>query len=731
MRMRLTDIGGVTRRRASRMVLFATLAWLVASAAPVLGAETSAGADGTAPAAGGDMRSAGWLGNITMRLEDEAMSDVSMLPDTPAALEREWRSFDRHGSAIGALVNLGWVVLAACLALLAEKLVRRGVSVRIRRILRARAEGPTLAMLLRLLLCDVCGLGVFAVVFVYSRHWLIDAGVAVGLIILAVNVLIRWRIAALVIGIVLRPGEPAARLIDLPDGEARRLARFLSAMILASVTLVGFGRYYALMDVDSGASHVLGLLVSAIVCCLYVLIVLRSRTATEALICGRRTGTIVAALRAAIARAWLAIALTAIAALFLFFVFGLSLGLLSYYYGATQTLGVLFVLLVLERLTERGWHDPDSDADRRSVGMDRLVALSMRRLLIVLVLLAAVMELVWIWIEAIELPAAQAEQALHAATVALVTLLVAYVAWVLGRLAIDRNLQEVSVGPKLPGMDSDNEAAPGSRLQTILPLLRAAFGILIAVIAALIVLSRLGVNTAPLIAGAGVFGLAVSFGSQSLVRDIISGLFYMGDDAFRVGEYIDTGRLKGTVETLGIRSLKLRHQNGPLHTIPYGQLGAVTNLSRDFATIKFNLRLEPGTDIELVRKTIKQIGLAMQDDPEMAAEVMLPLKLQGIAEVVDNAIVLRFKFTSRPVKPSWVQREYLKRIYQVFAEKGISFASGTLTLQTVAPPELLQPMPKPALAPPAAVKVPVVEGTLVEAAGAAAPIPLPASSRVA
>jgi small-conductance mechanosensitive channel len=450
-----------------------------------------------------------------------------------------------------------------------------------------RAEGPTLAMLLRLLLCDVCGLCVFAAVFVYSRHWLIDAGVAVGLIILAVNVLIRWRVAALVIGIVLRPGEPAARLIDLPDGEARRLAQFLST-ILAGVALVGFGRYYALKDVDSGASHVLGLLVSAIVCCLYVLIVLRSRTATEALICGCRTGTIVAALRAAIARAWLAIALTAIAALFLFFVFGLSLG-----------------------------------------------------------------------------------------------------------------------------------------------LLRAAFGILIAVIAALVVLSRLGVDTAPLIAGAGVFGLAVSFGSQSLVRDIISGLFYMFDEAFRVGEYIDTGRLKGTVETLGVRSLKLRHQNGPLHTIPYGQLGAVTNLSRDFSTIKFNLRLEPGTDIELVRKTVKQISQAMQDDPEMAAEVMLPLKLQGIAEVVDNAIVRRFKFTSRPVKPSWVQREYLKRIYQVFAEKEISFASGALTLQTVAPPDLPKPAPKPAIAAPAAVNVPVVESPLVMAAGGAAPIPLPASSRVA
>jgi small-conductance mechanosensitive channel len=203
-------------------------------------------------------------------------------------------------------------------------------------------------------------------------------------------------------------------------------------------------------------------------------------------------------------------------------------------------------------------------------------------------------------------------------------------------------------------------------------------------VAVLIVLSGLGVNTAPLIAGAGVFGLAVSFGSQSLVRDVISGLFYMWDDAFRVGEYIDTGRLKGTVEHLGVRSVRLRHQNGPLHTIPYGQLGAVTNLSRDFATIKFNLRFDPRTDIELVRRTTKQIGLQMQEEnEELATEIMQPLKLQGIAEVVDNALVLRFKFTSRPVKPSWVQREYMKRMYTVFAEKSITFASGAMYLHTI------------------------------------------------
>jgi moderate conductance mechanosensitive channel len=247
----------------------------------------------------------------------------------------------------------------------------------------------------------------------------------------------------------------------------------------------------------------------------------------------------------------------------------------------------------------------------------------------------------------------------------------------------------------LPGEDDDEETAPASRMQTILPLLKAAFAATVAILGVLIALSQLGVNTAPLIAGAGVFGLAVSFGSQSLVRDVISGLFYMWDDAFRVGEYIDTGRLKGTVEHLGMRSVRLRHQNGPLHTIPYGQLGAVTNLSRDFATIKFNLRFDPRTDIELVRRTTKQIGLAMQEEnEEMATEVMLPLKLQGIAEVVDSALVLRFKFTARPVKPSWVQREYMKRMYTVFAEKGITFASGAMYLQTI-PTTADAPVPEP------------------------------------
>jgi moderate conductance mechanosensitive channel len=675
MRQRLRDGGGGSRSGRRLVWLAIILAWLLVPAA------TGVAAD--APAVGGEMSSAGWAEQIAMKLEREAVSDVSMLPDTSDALAREWRSFDRDGSALGALINFGWVALAALLALLAERGAARGLSRRLRRMMRARFEGLTLSRLLLLVLCDLVGVAAFAGVFVWSRHWLTALGVTANLIALAANWLIRWRLFMLIPRIVLRPNEPVARLIDIGDDEARRLARFVSLAVLAICLVVGFGRY-GLADEDSGAPHIVSLVSAVMACALNALIVWRTRSAAEALIRGR-SGGLIGALRAAIARAWLAIGLTIVAGIFVLFVFGLSLGLLSDFHAIVTTIGVLLVVLVIERLTERGWHEAEAAVDPTAGTVDRLVALAFHRILRAVVLLAAAITLACVWIDAIELPVAAAARATNSSISAVVTLFVAYVAWELIRLGIDRHLQNTGGGPKLPGTDDDDETAPGSRLQTILPMVRVAFGVLLAVVVTLIVLSRLGIDTAPLIAGAGVFGLAISFGAQSLVRDVISGLFYLWDDAFRVGEYIDTGRLKGTVEALGIRSVKLRHHNGPLHTIPYGQLGAVTNQSRDFATIKFNLRLEPGTDIELVRKTAKQIGLAMQEIPEIAAEVMLPLKMQGIAEVAENAVVFRFKFTARPVKPSWVQREYLKTMYRVFVEKGITFASGALTLQTMMP----------------------------------------------
>src|SRR5580704_18075254 len=159
------------------------------------------------------------------------------------------------------------------------------------------------------------------------------------------------------------------------------------------------------------------------------------------------------------------------------------------------------------------------------------------------------------------------------AKLAAVSVVVIYAFWRFVKFRMD---SYIASNP-LPSADATAEAEDdakiaASRLRTLMPLLRAIAGSVIVVVGGLLVLSELGVNITPLIAGASVFGLAVSFGSQSLVRDIVSGMFFLAEDSFRIGEYVDCSKVKGTVEGFSVRSLKLRHQNGQLHIVPFGQV---------------------------------------------------------------------------------------------------------------------------------------------------------------
>ena len=143
--------------------------------------------------------------------------------------------------------------------------------------------------------------------------------------------------------------------------------------------------------------------------------------------------------------------------------------------------------------------------------------------------------------------------------------------------------------------------------------------------ATLIVLSSIGVNIGPLIAGAGVIGLAIGFGAQTLVKDIIAGVFFLMDDAFRVGDYIETAGTKGTVDHISLRSLRLRHHRGALNTIPFGEIKQLTNFSRDWVMMKLPIRLTYDTDIEKVRKLVKKLGQELLDDPDIGGMFLQPL----------------------------------------------------------------------------------------------------------
>jgi moderate conductance mechanosensitive channel len=198
--------------------------------------------------------------------------------------------------------------------------------------------------------------------------------------------------------------------------------------------------------------------------------------------------------------------------------------------------------------------------------------------------------------------------------------------------------------------------------------------------AVLMALSALGVEVGPLIAGAGVVGVAIGFGAQTLVKDIISGMFYLLDDAFRVGEYIVSGSYKGTVESFSLRSIKLRHHRGYLYTVPFGELGAIQNMSRDWVIDKLNVSVIYDTDLDRVKKIIKQIGKELQADPELAPHIIETLKMQGVEQFGDFAIEIRLKMMTKPGEQFVIRRRAYALIKKAFDANGIEFAFPTVTV---------------------------------------------------
>ena len=296
----------------------------------------------------------------------------------------------------------------------------------------------------------------------------------------------------------------------------------------------------------------------------------------------------------------------------------------------------------------------------------------------------AIAVLVWGWgldvgaLAAQELPGARLAQGF---LYALLILLVADLLWKLARTAIDQQLAQSAATSLEAAADlPPDETRRRARLRTLLPILRIVLFVLLAVTAILMALSSLGVQIAPLIAGAGVVGVAVGFGSQTLVKDIISGMFYLLDDAFRVGEYIVSGNYRGTVEGFSLRSIKLRHHRGPVYTVPFGMLGAVQNLSRDWVIDKITVGVTYDTDLDLVKKVIKQVGKEIMADPELARDILQPLKSQGVAAMGDFAIQVRMKFMAKPGEQFIVRRAIYDKLKKAFDANGIKFAFPTVTV---------------------------------------------------
>ncbi len=239
----------------------------------------------------------------------------------------------------------------------------------------------------------------------------------------------------------------------------------------------------------------------------------------------------------------------------------------------------------------------------------------------------------------------------------------------------------LSDAPASPG-EGDSEGGVGqSRLATLLPIVRRVVVAALVIIVSMIILSSLGVNVAPLFAGAGVVGLAIGFGAQTLIRDMFSGVFFLVDDAFRKGEYIEVGTVKGVIEKISVRSFQLRHHLGAVHTVPFGEIQQLTNFSRDWVMMKLPLRLTYDTDVEKVRKLVKKLGQRLLEHDVIGHMFIQPLKSQGVYAMEDSAMIIRVKFMTKPGDQFIARKVIYAEIRELFEREGIQFAHREVTVR--------------------------------------------------
>ena len=232
------------------------------------------------------------------------------------------------------------------------------------------------------------------------------------------------------------------------------------------------------------------------------------------------------------------------------------------------------------------------------------------------------------------------------------------------------------------GTGAERENTQSSRALSVLPLIRAILISFILVVAGLVALSELGVDIGPILAGAGVAGLVLGMGAQSLLKDILAGIFFVVDDAFRLSEYVEIGEMRGTVEKISLRSMQIRHHRGALQTLPYGEIQSVRNLSRDWVITKLEFQVPHDTDILKVKKLVKALSKEIEEDEFFGPQMLAPVKFQGIYNVDLYGLTVRIKFTTKPGEQFLIRREVYQLVQKKFAENGIEFAQRTVKVDT-------------------------------------------------
>lgn len=254
---------------------------------------------------------------------------------------------------------------------------------------------------------------------------------------------------------------------------------------------------------------------------------------------------------------------------------------------------------------------------------------------------------------------------------------IALLVWEIANTAIDRHLAQLG-----------REARHGrmARLRTLLPMLRTTLLITITAVVGVTALSEIGVNIAPLLAGAGVVGVAIGFGSQKLVQDVITGIFLLLENAMQVGDYVTVSGLSGKVENLSIRSIRLRADDGSVHIIPFSAVTSVTNTNRGIGNASISINVAYKEDTDRVGEVLKEIAAEMRKDSVFKSLIRGDLALWGVDKIDAGVVTIRGQIECTDAGRWSVQREFNRRMKKRFQDEGIEIAAPPATMMFVQTP---------------------------------------------
>ncbi len=500
-------------------------------------------------------------------------------------------------------------------------------------------------------------------------------------------VLLAWLGAILFLELVkvatrflLAPHAPTLRYLPLSDS----VAQYLFQWTLRVARVMAFGLLVSTLIRLEGGSEALSLLVTTvlgfIIAMMLALLALWNKKPVAESI---KANNCPESLSYQFADVWHIGAITYVLGFWMFWVFALmvfggkallpgivTLLIIPTYFlldWATQQLVTFAVDMAGANIPEDSEDDEEGTAEsegQRVTKFQGFLSKSFR----VLVLAASIFFLLRVW----GMDLTVGREVVRAGLNTLVTLILAYIFWVYISKLIERKLREKQ-NDDGPG-DGEGGGPGGDRFSTLLQLVKKFIFAGITVITVLIVLSSIGVDVGPLIAGASVFGIAIGFGAQTLVKDIISGIFFLMDDAFRVGDYIIVGSARGSVESISVRSFKLRHHMGSLFTIPFGSVKNIQNMTRDWAIMKLQYLVPFETDIGQVKKIIKKINKEIRAVPELNDVMLDDIKSQGVKAMEEYGMRMRVKFMTKPGGQFTLRKLVLAKMRKEFAEAGIEFA---------------------------------------------------------